>query len=118
MGLTFIKAKISNPEKPGKSRRLEFLIDSGAIYSVVPADVLKRLGIKPTSHAEFILANGDVIRKPIGNAYFEYGGKVRGAPVIFGEKGICLVGATTLEALGLVLDPFRRQLKPLPMLLM
>jgi len=118
MGLTFIKAKISNPARPKKKRELEFLIDSGALYSVVPVDILKGLGIKSTSQEEFILANGEVIRKSVGNAFFEYGGKVRGAPVVFGEKGVYLIGATTLEALGLVLDPFRRQLKPLPMLMM
>ncbi|MBI5528164.1 MAG: retropepsin-like domain-containing protein [Deltaproteobacteria bacterium] len=118
MGLTFIKAKISNPARPGKRKELEFLIDSGALYSVVPAEILKRLGIKSTSEEEFILANGEVVRKHVGNAFFEYGKKVRGAPVIFGEKGVYLMGATTLEALGFALDPFRRQLKPLPMLMM
>ena len=40
------------------------------------------------------------------------------ADVIFGEKGDHeLLGAFTLEALGLVLDPLKRELKPLPMLL-
>jgi hypothetical protein len=38
--------------------------------------------------------------------------------VIFGEKGdATLLGALTLEALGLALDPIRRELKPLPMML-
>ena len=44
--------------------------------------------------------------------------KVRAAPVIFGEKDVFLLGATTLEALGMLLDPIRRELKPLPMVLM
>ena len=40
------------------------------------------------------------------------------ADVIFGEEGdSTLQGAFTLEALGLSLDPLRRELKPLPMLL-
>ena len=40
------------------------------------------------------------------------------APVIFGEKGDePLLGATTLESLGLVLDPFKRRLLPMRMLL-
>ena len=38
--------------------------------------------------------------------------------MIFGEKGDSnLLGAFTLEALGLSLDPLRRELKPLPMIL-
>ncbi len=93
-------------------------MDSGAVYSVVPQNILKGLGIKPTSLEEFILANGEVIKKSIGNAYFEYQGKVRAAPVVFGDKGVFLFGATTLEALGMILDPIGRQLKPLPMVLM
>lgn len=118
MSITFLKAKVINPEQPKRSRECEFLIDSGAVYSVVPHTILKRLGIKPTSSQEFILANGELVKKPIGNAYFEYEGNIRAAPVIFGDKGVFLLGATTIEALGMILDPIRRELKPLPMVLM
>jgi hypothetical protein len=38
--------------------------------------------------------------------------------VIFGEEGDSpLLGSTTLEGFGLILDPFRRELRPLPMVL-
>jgi predicted aspartyl protease len=118
MPVTFLKLRVSNPADPAKRKEFEFLVDSGAIYSVLPKEELKKLGIKPTSHEEFILANGEVIRSPVGNAYFEYKGKLRAAPVVFGEKGVFLLGATTLEALGMILDPIRRELKSLPMVLM
>ena len=118
MALTFLRVWVANPAHPKKRKACEFLVDSGAVYSIVPQDVLKRLGIHPVSAQEFTLANGEIITKPIGNAYFEYQGNVRAAPVVFGDKGIFLLGATTLEALGMILDPIHRQLKPLPMLLM
>jgi len=118
MAITFLKVKVSNPARPKKAKVCRFLVDSGALYSVVPEEVLRDLGIKHTSSEEFILANGEVIKKPVGNALFEYRGKVRAAPVVFGEKGIFLLGATTIEALGMILDPFSRELKPLPMVLM
>lgn len=118
MGITFLKVKVVNPERPKNSRVCEFLVDSGTVYSVVPQSILKKLGIKPTSSQEFILANGEVIKKAVGNAYFEYLDKIRAAPVIFGDEGVFLLGATTIEALGMILDPIRRELKPLPMLLM
>jgi predicted aspartyl protease len=118
MAITFLKVKVINPGHPKKVRECEFLVDSGAVYSVVPRKVLKVLGIKPTSSQEFILANGEVIKRPVGNAYFEYQGKIRAAPVIFGDEGVFLLGATTIEALGMILDPIRRELKPLPMVLM
>src|SRR4030042_1752779 len=118
MRITFLKVRVINPERPRKSQECEFLLDSGAVYSVVPQSIPKKLGVKPTSSHEFILANGEVVKRPIGNAYFEYGDKIRAAPVIFGDEGVFLLGATTIEALGMILDPIRRELKPLPMVLM
>jgi len=118
MSITFLKVKVLNPEQPKKTKECEFLVDSGAVYSVVPQNILKKLGIRPTSSREFILANGEIFKKAVGNAYFKYKGQVAAAPVVFGEKDIFLLGATTLEALGMILDPIRRELKPLPMVLM
>ncbi len=118
VAIAFIKVKVANMARPKRVRQYEFLVDSGAVYTVIPEDELKKLGIKPTSEEEFTLANGEIFKKAAGNALFGFEGKVRAAPVIFGDKGIFLLGATTIEALGLILDPIRRQLKPLPMLLM
>lgn len=97
---------------------MQFLVDSGAIYSVVPTPILDRLGIKPIGEQEFILANGTKIARKKGIALFKYGERIGGADVIFGEEeDSILLGVFTLEALGLVLDPLRRELKPLPMVL-
>jgi hypothetical protein len=53
----------------------------------------------------------------VGDAYFEYRGDGGAAPVIFGEDGDQpLLGATTLESLGLVLNPFKRELHPMTLL--
>jgi len=118
MGLTFLEIEVGNPANPKRTQSLEFLVDSGAIYSVVPTPVLKKLGIKPLAKEEFILANGEKIIRKKGVALFKYAGKVGGADVIFGEpEDSTLLGAFTLEALGLMLDPLRRELKPLPMML-
>ena len=49
---------------------------------------------------------------------FRYGRRVGGADVIFDQPGDgLLLGAMTLESLGLSLDPLKRELKPLPMIL-
>lgn len=113
-----MEVKVKNPEDPDKSSLGHFLVDSGAVYSVMPGSVLKKLGIKPTDSQKFTLANGEVIEKKVGNALFEYRRKLRSSPVVFGQEGIFLLGAVTLESLGMVLDPINRELKPLPMLLM
>jgi predicted aspartyl protease len=118
MGITFVKVKITNPARPKKTAIYELLVDSGAIYSVVPARDLKKLGIKAVREEEFILANGEAVTMRVGNALFEYLGKTGAAPVIFGDEGVYLFGATALESVGLILDPLRRELKPAAMLLM
>ena len=118
MGLTVLEIDVGNPANPSVTERVEFLIDSGAIYSVVPTPVLDRLAIQPLIEHQFRLANGTTIARKKGIALFKYGERVGGADVIFGEEGdSVLLGAFTLEALGLSLDPLRRELRPLPMIL-
>ena len=118
MGLTVLDIEVGNPAAPDATEQIEFLIDSGAIYSVVPSDILVRLGIQPLADQEFRLANGMRITRKKGGALFRYGDRVGVADVIFGEEGdSVLLGAFTLEALGLALDPLRRELRPLPMIL-
>jgi len=118
MGLTVLDIDVANPASPEVTERVEFLIDSGAIYSVVPRPILEKLDIKPIVEQTFRLATGDKISRKKGVALFRYGDRIGGADVIFGEEGDhTLLGAFTLEALGLSLDPLKRELKPLPMIL-
>src|SRR3989344_1979655 len=111
MGVTDIILKIKNPQNPKKVYESRFLVDSGASYTVVPQNELKKLGIKPQGIEEFSLADGKVIKRKVGSALYEYKGTERAAPVMFGEKGDSeLLGIFTLEALGLSLDPLKREL--------
>lgn len=116
--MTFLELEVGNPANPEVTERLEFLIDSGVVYSVVSARVLERLGIKPIAQEVFWLANGQKITRKKGVAIFRYKDRVGGADVVFGEEGdATLLGALTLESLGLSLDPLKRELRELPMLL-
>ncbi len=116
MGLTHIDATIANPAKPRKAARLRFLVDSGAHYSVVPGAVLRKLGVKPHSRRSFILADGSDITRRMGDVLFRLDDRQGASPVIFGQKDdSTLLGMVTLEALGFMLDPLKRELRPLPM---
>ena len=118
MGMTTVDIDVANPATPDESERIRFLVDSGATYSVVPEDVLARLGIRPLTQQTFRLADGRTISRRKGVAVFKFGTRIGGADVIFGEAGDSnLLGAFTLEALGLSLDPLKRELNELPMLL-
>ena len=119
MGMTTIEIIVKKAHDAKTSRVVEFLVDSGAVYSVLSATILKQLGCKPYREKAFYLADGSKITRKIGDAFFEYKGVGGPAPVIFGEKkDRNLLGVTTLEALELVLDPFRGDLRPMTMNLM
>ena len=78
----------------------------------MPTPVRERLGIRPLATQEFRLSDGARIARKKGVAVFRYGERVGGADGIFGEEGESTVlRAFTLEALGLALDPLRRELK-------
>ena len=85
MGLTHVRARISNPARPRSTSTLRFLVDSGAVYSVVPETVLRRLGIRSHSSRTFILADGSEVRRLIGDATFRIGDNLATSPVIFLE---------------------------------
>jgi len=118
MGLTYAKLKVKQHHKKKEFVTVEFLIDSGAVYTLIPEKYLKKIGVKPYKREEFILADGTVIMRNVGNAYFEWKNEKGTAPVIFGEEGDQpLLGAMTLESLGLVLNPFNREVKPMKLML-
>ena len=118
MGLTSQALIVKESRRARRKAKVSFLIDSGAIYSLVPAPTLRKLGIRPHRRVDFALADGTTVTRRVGDAYFEFQGEGGAAPVIFGEKGDePLLGATTLESIGLVLDPFKRRLIPMRMLL-
>lgn len=118
MGITNAILKVKEHRKSEKVADVNFLIDSGAVYSLVPGAILDVLDIEPYREMIFSLADGTTLKRKVCSAYFEFEGEGGPAPVIYGEEGDePLLGATTLESLGLVLNPFTRSLHPMKMLM-
>ena len=118
MGITNAILKVKEHRKSKKIAEVNFLVDSGVIYSLVPGVILDELEIEPYKEMSFSLADGTVLKRRVCSAYFEFGGEGGPAPVVYGEPGDePLLGATTLESLGLVLNPFTRTLHPMRMLM-
>ena len=116
MGITFVQARVFNPTDPSRKVDVQFTVDSGAAYSVVPSTILMDLGIEPLKTQTFFLANGEAGHRKVGMAAFEYLDELAYAKVLFGEEGdVALMGVTTLESFGFVLDPLRRELRALPL---
>lgn len=118
MGITNAILTVKEHRKSEKVAEVNFLIDSGAVYSLVPGKILDQLDIEPYKEMSFSLADGTTLKRKVCSAYFEFEGEGGPAPVVYGEEGDePLLGATTLESLGLVLNPFTRTLHPMRMLM-
>jgi predicted aspartyl protease len=118
VGLTYVDIDVANVAAPERVERIRLMVDSGAAHTIVPTAVLHKLGIEPHSRQVYQLANGLTMARQKGTALFRYGERVGGADVVFGEPGDArLLGVLTLEALGLGLNPLRRELIELPMMM-
>ena len=87
------------------------MVDSGSGYTVVPASLVKKLKLVPSFYREFSLADNRKVKRPVGSAIIRYGNEEIATPVVLGKPGdSALLGALTLEAFGLALDPFQRKI--------
>ena len=114
MGFLNVAVEVSNLEAPKRSATLNMLVDSGAYSSVVPASVLRELGVRPSGTDVFTLAAGRRIRRQVGAVWFRVGRRRAASGVIFGRRGDeTLLGVVALEELRLTLDPRAGELRPL-----
>ena len=118
MGMTEVRVRVVNLTDASLAAEIDMVVDSGAIYSVVPVRVLRGIGVVPRETKVFGLANGGSVTREVGDVHYEIQGSSGAAPVIFGRRNDApLLGVVTLEALGLRLDPLRRRLHPLRLMI-
>ena len=116
MGLTYIEGTAVGAT--GVEVPVRFLVDSGATYSLLPYDDWLQLGLAPKRELVSSLADGTEVQRQVSECYLRLPQGEGHSPVILGEPGDeALLGAVTLEILGLVLNPFSRTLHPMRMLL-
>ncbi len=98
---------------PGGEETVEALVDTGALFTVVPAEVLQRLGVSPFDIVPVRLADGSVQNWPLAQVEAELDGRRRPILVLAGPPGsLPLLGVHTLEAFLLTVDPVERRLIP------
>jgi clan AA aspartic protease len=119
MGITLTAAKISHPRHPRRGAvEIEFLIDTGAIYSVVPGSIARKLALEKLHREEFTLADGTHRAYDVGEAFFELSERRGTSKVVFGPANVTpLLGALTLESLGLMVNPVTREVLPMRLFL-
>jgi clan AA aspartic protease len=119
VGYVRVRGIVANPSERGLRVELEFIVDAGAIYTVIPKSVAERLRLKETGRRKFKIANGNVVEYPISEAYIIINGEgVTSLVAIADEKTPLLLGATTLELLGLSVDPITGKLTPLELMIL
>ena len=90
---------------------MEALVSTGATYTMLPEDLLDRLGVPRLETDIFELADDSLVEYWIGSASGRIQGRTLPVPVVFARPdNTPLVGATTLEILRLMVDPIEEKL--------
>ena len=115
MGVTHVEATIRNPAEPGRSWRGRFLVDTGAIDSLVPRRHLEAIGLEPKGRRVYETADGREVEMDVTTADIEVMGEITaGLIVVADAEAEPLLGVTALESVGIELDPRTQGLKKLP----
>lgn len=118
MGLMDVAVVVSRSDRAGRGVPLRMLVDTGAVYSVLPEAAWKRLRLRPERTADFTLADGTTISRGVAECRFALAGRAASSPVVLGGRTDApLLGAVTLETLGLMLNPLSREILPMRLIL-
>ena len=101
-----IDIELENPAHPGEKRSLKsVLVDTGAMLSWAPAELLESLGVERGETWRFRQADGTVLERRSGAAWVYVAGRRTVDEVVFGEPGdLVLLGARTLDGLNFRVD--------------
>ncbi len=117
MGTFSVSIQLRN-QLTGEFFHLDALVDTGATYTTLPAELLETLGVKAIGQRDFELADNRGVRYDIGEARLRLNGEELTVLVVFAPEGTSpLLGATALELFGLAADPVNQRLIPVPALL-
>jgi clan AA aspartic protease len=113
MGMFEVNVKLANLATPGQAEELSLLVDTGATLSWIPRAILKKLGVTAFSRLPFTLADGSRLEREATAVLLTIDGRKAPVQVAFGEDGeAAVLGATSLEGLGFMVDPVGERLVP------
>ena len=92
---------------------IEVMVDTRTAYTTLPGRVLRDLGVEPIAKRRFVPADDRRMGLDIGRAWATIDGESEVTLVEFGhDDAPSLLGAYTLEVLGLAVDPTSQRLVP------
>ncbi|MGH7231200.1 MAG: hypothetical protein ACREJU_07555 [Nitrospiraceae bacterium] len=114
MGTFSIKFILKHTVHQDQQLTLEGLVDAAALFTQVPADLIARMGITPSGVRAVHYADGTKDVVPVAKVDIAIDGTETATMVLLGKpNSLILVGATTLETLGLGVDPVHKRLIPI-----
>ena len=97
----------------GPSVEVEALVGTRATFTVLPASLLREIGIVPDREIEFELGDQRTVDYEVGQAQLTIEGSSAIASVVFGPEDVGpLLGVVTLAAMALLVDPVAQRLVP------
>jgi len=117
MGHVYLDVEFVNAKKPDVRVPARALVDTGATYSVIPADIVRKLELESLGYVEVKTASGSekLQETEVRLKAFD---RERVTPALVSEKvDIPLIGVVTLEILRLRIDPTTGEAEELPLLL-
>jgi aspartyl protease family protein len=117
MGTFTAKFRIWNPDHPDRVEDLEAIVDTGAAFSWISRARLERLGVSPSRRMPFRTIEGHVLERDMAAVYVSSNGYSVPDVVVMTEPGeVEVLGAHSIEGLGLAADPIQKTLVPTVML--
>ncbi len=110
MGAIFIEVGVGHPSGGDFTTIPDVLVDTGASHTMLPESLLARLHIEPRTFDRWTFADGGTREMGYGMARIKIDDMDWHCPIIFGPEEQYLVGATTLEIFGLMVDPAGQEL--------
>ena len=113
MGMFEVRVKLANLAAPSRTEEISLLVDTGATLSWIPRATLERLGVKAISRLPFTLADGHRLERDTTAVLMVVDGRKGAVQVAFAEPGEeAVLGATSLDGLGFMVDPVGQKLIP------
>ncbi len=96
-----------------ETETVEALVDTGATFTSMPSPILERLGVAPVRRIRLGLANGEIVERSMGEVLAQLDGERSTIWCVFSPPNAPpLIGAHTLEAFLLSVDPVEQRLVP------
>ena len=109
MGLFAVRATLIGPT--GLTEDLDLLVDTGATFSLIPTAIAQRLGLSVRRQQPVLIAGGRRDVWPVAEVRMAVEGRDDVPTLCFvTDAGPMLLGALTLEACCLAVDPVGRRL--------